>query len=239
MTCFGVVALLICCINKKNQEKMNKLKADYNQLMQEVADFKNELVSSDIFETVKDKFRGFQILMSPLQEQPDFMFIGINPGAGYYKSTGKTSHRLAPEKTMEYVYENYALARETKAFFGLLGLTDADLSKAVKTNFYFLATENERNLNEIITLINDLEFEKKSIDWNNRLIEMIQPKIIICEGKSAFTKVTQHKNLQAEWNADVAYTKWGNTHVIGYKRLFSQIKNKEKLGELVLDVLRK
>jgi hypothetical protein len=68
---------------------------------------------------------------------------------------------------------------------------------------------------------------------------MIQPKIIICEGKSAFTKVTQHKNLQAEWNADVAYTKWGNTHVIGYKRLFSQIKNKEKLGELVLDVLRK
>jgi hypothetical protein len=238
MTCFGVVVLLICCINKK-PKKMNELEADYNQLMLEVADFKNKLISSDIFETVKDKFRGFQILMSPLQKQPDFMFIGINPGAGHYKSTGKTSHRLAPEKTMEYVYENYALARETKALFGLLGLTDADLSKAVKTNFYFLATENERNLNEIITLVNDLEFEKKSIDWNNRLIEMIQPKIIICEGKSAFTKVTQHKNLQAEWNADVAYTKWGNTHVIGYKRLFSQIKNKEKLGELVLDVLRK
>jgi|GEM_PF-2525136 hypothetical protein len=40
---------------------MDKLKADYNQLMQEVADFKNELVSSDRFETVKNKFRGFHI----------------------------------------------------------------------------------------------------------------------------------------------------------------------------------
>ncbi|EMY80019.1 hypothetical protein pgond44_13983 [Psychroflexus gondwanensis ACAM 44] len=56
MTCFGVVILLICCINKKNQEKMNELDLKYNQLLLEVADFKNELISSDIFETMKDKF---------------------------------------------------------------------------------------------------------------------------------------------------------------------------------------
>jgi hypothetical protein len=238
MTCFGVVILLICSINKKNQEKMNELEADYNQLMLEVADFKNELVSSDRFETVKDKFRGFQILMSPLQEQPDFMFIGINPGAGYYKSTGKTSHRLAPEKTMEYVYENYDLAKETKELFGLLGLTDADLSKAVKTNFYFLATENEKDLNKIIVLLDKMDFEKKSKDWNNRLIKMIQPKIIICEGKSAFTKVLQHDNLNENWDEDVAYTNWNDTHVIGYKRLYSKMKGKEKLSEVLKGMLK-
>jgi hypothetical protein len=56
MTCFGVVVLLICCINKKTQEKMNELDLKYNQLLLEVADFKNELISSDIFETMKDKF---------------------------------------------------------------------------------------------------------------------------------------------------------------------------------------
>jgi len=56
MTCFGVVVLLICSINKKTQEKMNELNLKYNQLLLEVADFKNELISSDIFETMKDKF---------------------------------------------------------------------------------------------------------------------------------------------------------------------------------------
>jgi hypothetical protein len=56
MTCFGVVVLLICCINKKTQEKMNELDLKYNQLLLEFADFKNELISSDIFETMKDKF---------------------------------------------------------------------------------------------------------------------------------------------------------------------------------------
>jgi hypothetical protein len=56
MTCFGVVVLLICSINKKTQEKMNELNLKYNQLLLEVADFKNELISSNIFETMKDKF---------------------------------------------------------------------------------------------------------------------------------------------------------------------------------------
>jgi len=35
---------------------MNELNLKYNQLLLEVADFKNELISSDIFETMKDKF---------------------------------------------------------------------------------------------------------------------------------------------------------------------------------------
>jgi len=35
---------------------MNELDLKYNQLLLEFADFKNELISSDIFETMKDKF---------------------------------------------------------------------------------------------------------------------------------------------------------------------------------------
>ncbi|MFN2260437.1 MAG: hypothetical protein ABR595_00025 [Psychroflexus sp.] len=217
---------------------MNNLELKYNQLMTEVAEFKKEFESSEIFKKVEDKYKGFQILISPLHYKPDFMFVGINPGAGYYKSTGEISNRLEPESTMEYVHENYALARETKQLLKYLGLQNEDLSQAIKTNFYFLATENERDLNEIIILLDNMDFEKKSVDWNNRLIEMTQPKIIICEGKSAFTKVLQHQNLQAEWNGDVAHIKWGNTDVFGYKRIFSQIKAKEKLSKLILEVLR-
>lgn len=215
---------------------MKNIKSEYKQLMSEVADFKKQLEESTVFEKVKAKYKGFQILYSPLQVKPDFMFVGINPGAGHFKSTGELANRLEPEKTMEYVFENYALASETKKLFQLLGLSNTDLSKAVKSNFYFLATENERDINEIIDLLDELNFEEKSKNWNRRLIEMIQPKVIICEGKSAFIKVTQHENLDAKWESDVAYTNWDNMHVIGYKRLFSQIKNKKKLSEVILSV---
>jgi hypothetical protein len=207
--------------------------------MQEVADFKAELESAQIFSKVKDTYKGFQILYSPLQYQPDFMFVGINPGAGHFNSTGELANRLAPEKTMEYVYENYSLATETKKLFAQLGLTNADLSKAVKTNFYFLATENEKDLNKIITFLDEMDFEKKSKDWNNRLLKMIQPKIIICEGKSAYTKVLQHDHLNENWDGDVAYSNWNGIHVVGYKRLFSNIKGKDKVSEVVLRVMRK
>ena len=217
---------------------MDKLKADYNDLMQEVSDFKAALESSEIFNKVKDTYKGFQILYSPLQYQPELMFVGINPGAGYFNSTGQVANRLAPEKTMEYVYENYALARETKALFKLMGLTDADLSQAVKTNFYFLATENENDLNKIITFLDEMDFEKKSKDWNNRLLKMIQPKIIICEGKSAYAKVLQHDRLNENWDGDVAYSNWNGTHVVGYKRLFSNIKGKDKVSEVLKEILK-
>ena len=113
----------------------------YNQLKNEVADFRKELESSDEYAKVKDKLRGFQILLSPLQFQPDFMIIGINPGAGSYNVTGKLSHQLEPQSRMEYVNSTYSLAAETKKVFELAGLSKDDLSKAVKTNFYFIATE--------------------------------------------------------------------------------------------------
>lgn len=213
---------------------MKNITLEYKQLMTEVADFKKQLEVSSVYQKIKEKYKGFQILYSPLQFKPDFMFIGINPGAGYYKSTGKIANRLEPESTMEYVFENYSLASETKKLFQLLGLSNTELSKAVKSNFYFMATENESDLNKIIDLLDVLDFEEKSKNWNKRLIEMIQPRMIICEGKSAFIKVSQHKNLAAKWENDVTYTQWDNMHVIGYKRLFSQIKNKERLSEVIL-----
>lgn len=47
---------------------MNELESKYNQFMLLVANFKNELIFSDIIETVRDKFNGFQVLISQLQD---------------------------------------------------------------------------------------------------------------------------------------------------------------------------
>lgn len=213
---------------------MNDLKNQYSALVDEVSEFKFKLENSQYFNKLKDAYKGFQILYSPLQYKPDFMFIGINPAAGYFKSTGQYANRLSPEKTMEYEYENYALGRETKTLFKMMELSSTDLIKTVKTNFYFVATENERDLNVLIETLDAMNFEAKSKEWNRRLIEIIKPKRIICEGKSAFTKVLQNNNLNATWKTDVAFTKWKDISVFGYKRLYSNIKNKEQLSRMIL-----
>lgn len=205
----------------------------FQQLSDEVNKFKQDLEASSFLTEIKEYYKGFQILYSPLQFQPDFMFIGINPGAGFYKSTGQLVNRLLPEDTMEYVYENYSLARETKELFYAMGLADADLSKAVKTNFYYIATQDEKKLNRIIDLLHPMDFEKKSNEWTRQLIGIVKPKIIICEGKSAYSKIIGLTNLIENWNGDVGFNMWNDIQIIGYKRRYSNIKSKEKIIEVI------
>ncbi len=205
----------------------------YNPLMKEVSQYKCNLKSSQHFDKIKDNYRGFQILYSPIRYRPDFMFIGINPGAGYFNSTGKNVSRLEPENKMEYAYSNYPLANKTKELFEMAGLTLEDLKKSIKSNFYFIATEKENHLNKMIKDLGMMDFEKKSREWNLRLINMINPKIIICEGKSAMIKVTEHNQLHYKWDNDVAVANWSETIVIGYKRMQSRILNKEELSKII------
>ena len=208
---------------------MNNQLLHFNQLKDEVEKYKIQLEKSAYFDSIKEVYKGFQILFSPLTINPEFMFIGINPGAGYFNSTGNLVNRLEPEATMEYVYENYALARETKKLFSLLGLSNDDLSKCVKTNFYYIATKNEAQLNKIIDKLDPLSYERKSNEWTKRLIEIVNPKAIICEGVSAYKKVMGMYGFSENWDGDVAYSRLGGLHIFGYKRRFSNIKDKEKL----------
>ena len=211
-------------------------------LSKEVEDFSQKLETSKYFTEIFEIYKGFQILYSALNYNPMFMFLGINPGAGYYNSTGEIVKKFLPEKKLEYSFEEfkYALARETRFFFELANIPKGKLENAVKTNFYFIATSREKpDLNKIIETLVPLEFEKKSKEWNLRLIKLIKPKILICEGCSAFKKFTEDKKVHSENFKNTMYAKWDNIDVIGYKRHWSNVRDKDELANLLKKVIQK
>ena len=61
------------------------------------------------------------------------MFIGINPGAGFYNYEGRRVKRLSPLEHMEYIGQDYKLATETRELLRLAGIPNSELNNSVKT----------------------------------------------------------------------------------------------------------
>ena len=140
----------------------------------------------------EELYKGTMILYSELIYNPDFMFIGINPGAGFYNSTGikYRPEELDPDDEFEYVAAgkygwDYTLARQTRAAFEQSRYKDC-LQRAVKTNLFYTATSNQKEMLELLNLLRDkfhVDHFIKSVVWTKHLISIINPKVIICEGK--------------------------------------------------------
>lgn len=196
--------------------------------------FENDEKQNDVY---KKYFRGIQILFTPLVYKPKFMFIGINPGAGYFNYEGNSTKyvkRFSPMQNTEYIGQQYRLAKETRKLFKLANISQVDLKNSVKSNYYFLATKNTNDLSKLLLSLKEYNIEKKSENWIKKLTEIVEPEIIICEGKSIFEKFTKTKVSE---NDDVYYAEIGKLKVIGYKRKFSNIVNKEKVAKLLKEKL--
>lgn len=210
----------------------------YSEIKLEVEEFLTKFENDENQNIAYKKyFRGIQIFFTPLIHKPKFMFIGINPGAGYFNNEGKQINymkRLSPMKKTEYVGQEYRLAKETRKLFELAEIKKNYLQNSVKTNYYFLATKNTNDLDRLLNSLKNYNIEKKSEKWINKLTEIIEPDFIICEGKSIFEKLTKTKVSE---NDVVYYAEIGKLKVIGYKRKFSNIVNKEKVAELLKEKL--
>jgi hypothetical protein len=196
--------------------------------------FENDEKQNDVY---KKYFRGIQILFTPLVYKPKFMFIGINPGAGYFNYEGNSTKyvkRFSPMQNTEYIGQQYRLAKETRELFKLANISQIDLKNSVKSNYYFLATKNTNDLSKLLVSLKEYNIEKKSENWIKKLTEIVEPEIIICEGKSIFEKFTKTKVSE---NDDVYYVEIGKLKIIGYKRKFSNIINKKKVAELLKEKL--
>jgi hypothetical protein len=196
--------------------------------------FENDEKQNDVY---KKYFRGIQILFTPLVYKPKFMFIGINPGAGYFNYEGNSTKyvkRFSPMQNTEYIGQQYRLAKETRELFKLANISQIDLKNSVKSNYYFLATKNTNDLSKLLVSLKEYNIEKKSKNWIKKLTEIVEPEIIICEGKSIFEKFTKTKVSE---NDDVYYVEIGKLKIIGYKRKFSNIINKKKVAELLKEKL--
>ena len=78
----------------------------YEDLKNEVAEVRDYVRGNLIPRTREEElYKGTMILYSQLIKNPDFLFIGINPGAGFFKSTGikYRPEELDPEDGFEYV----------------------------------------------------------------------------------------------------------------------------------------
>ena len=80
-----------------------------------------------------------------------------------------------------------------------------------------------------------MDLWEKSAEWTKRLISIVSPKTIICEGKSAFDNVYFCLfNENVDWSGEATIeVKKNGFHLIGYKRRFSNIEDKDSLSALL------
>lgn len=184
----------------------------------------------------------YKIFFSKFPENAEILFIGINPGAGEQCQSTK------PLEKLEYLQWDYSLAKETKSVFNLAGypnlLEKLDKeNKVLKTNFfYYVDSENGVKIDEFKdTLISKElreELFKKSYEWTLKFIELIKPKIIICEGKTAYHSVNvaiNEEQIEKYEKNDNLIIKYKNFDfvLLSYSRNYSNIKNKSEFVEIL------
>lgn len=192
-----------------------------------------------LFETdeeIRNVFRGTSLWYSPIVENPEVMFLGINPGAGFYNNNNnQLCHFFEPLKIMEYVddTQSYQLKWEWMYIFGEKGLNRMDvLAKSVKTNFCYLATNNERTLKKLFTQIrgklNIAPYEVFG-NWTRQVVQQIHPKLLICEGKDALESLRdwsfKNEYKEIENAADLRKGQIGDIKVLQISRTYSTLKN--------------
>ena len=218
------------------------MKEKFQVLANEVKEFVT--VNSSLLEET-GVYRGTQILFSPLMYKPKFLLIGINPGPGYFNNYGNNVEKFFDtEKDLEYIDGGYKLANETEALFRLADAYYPYLDeKTMKTNCCFFATNNEIELKTVLNKImnNGRPNIYREVEaWTKRIIDMVEPEIIICEGKSVFGKMATPVLLEGtpKWEDGYGYYQSkNNIHVLGYERTFSNIKNKEKVAAKIKELV--
>lgn len=200
---------------------------------QEVKEFADRLIQrANEDEELGKLYKGTQIFFSPVVKNPQILFLGINPGSGYFNGTHKPVYKFEPQEKMEYVSEEFNLSDDWKYVFGHSWYKDNPdslqrpdiLENACKINCFFFATNNSRDLKKLIKLSQKYfgnELFVKSKDWTRRIVRFLEPQIIICEGKQAFVYFENFFRPELEIidnGNDYKYAKLGNSTVLMFSR---------------------
>jgi len=213
-------------------------------------DLKSKIDNND---KAKALYGGFYIWDSKLIENPEIMFIGINPGNGNPNNHGQIVTDQASQMSyLEYLdgeNPSFKLAKETVVSFEMAGFSISEIidlfnEKSIKTNFHYIITNDHKDIGRCMNLLENYsssEFWKKSYEWTGQLIGICNPKVIICEGRSVFDYIMDFDDVtENEWKDDCGYLIRPNGQVIiGYARTFSNIKNKPALAELIKRFIKK
>jgi hypothetical protein len=217
---------------------MKTVEAEYDKLKIEVEIFRNKII--DINQSnpqINALYNGCKILFSPIRKKSDFLIIGINPGIG----TESKDNELEPTKGVEYIDAedeyDYAIASQTRKVFHEAGLFEK-LEECVKTNYYYFTSSNTVDLQKLLKSYGsetEHEFYVLAKRWTQILINIVDPKIILCEGKLAFDRIKDLYSVNPIWMNEIGYFETPDQKlVIGYKRRYSNILHKEKLIDFLI-----
>ena len=216
--------------------------SNYEILKMEMENFhSNMLKVINVEPGISSLYKAWKVFFSPLLYKPDVMFIGINPGNG----EEGFDCEYCDKGELEYLYVNYSLATETLKVFELANRFDL-LYNSVKTNYYYLATTGEGDIEKLAKYLGrgnkEMLGERLLLNartWTKKLIEITEPKLIICEGASAFTKVTDlfMNGIKMIEDVEHIYVEEIGASIIGYKRVrHSYIKDKEGLATILAEL---
>ncbi len=233
-------------------KKINEIEEDIESLDKEI----KKILDKETKEKKYRLYKGVQTFFSPIVYKPKLMIIGINPGNGYFKQNNEKPiyklHKVQPEKCVEFLTEdknnksgylyNYSLARTLRE---LLQIAECgDLKKQiVMTNIFPFATTNEKELHELMSVLKKNGINRpygRCYDFLRLVIQILQPKVILIMGKSAFDIFYKENNCtDKEDKKDYITTTYKNSiKVIGFRRnrsIISGDKNllAKKLNEII------
>lgn len=193
----------------------------------EIKQFHNEVMGKlNTNEEILKLYCGWKVWFSQIIDEPQILFIGINPGGG---EGGDLT--LEPDGELQYIYDkaNWPLKNDTINVFN--DLRDiVDLSNCIKTNYYYLATKSPKDIEKIGDFLGRNKdnsglgdrFFKNSKKWTRQILEIIKPKLLVCEGKSAFDFLIQHAlESRVETNGKNVFSSYNEiikTNILYYKR---------------------
>jgi len=211
-------------VNNIASNKLKRLELEVHEMNLRI---KNEAEENKI---IMSLFKGFQIYISPILFNPKVLFLGINPGSGYYDKHQIIVQQFEPLAEQDSGYGPWA---QLEYCFNRIGKADY-LNTIVKTNAYFISTKNEAELNKLLKYLpaeirND--FIIKSKEWVKTIISEIMPINIICGGTLSLKilKAIFPEYIRMEGNGNVSMGKIGNITVFMYKRSHSNIRKKNDL----------
>jgi hypothetical protein len=196
---------------------MKNKKELYEELKQKVSVFIeefNDKTKND--KVIDDLLCGWRILYSDIKEQCDVLLIGINPGSG--EEIGARNYELDALDKLEYIDDSrnkYGLSYLVNRIFEIMDAKSILVNSTMKTNTKFYATYGVDELSEFENHLADnykelyVELMENNKVWLKELVKIIQPKIIIAEGKAAFQYLDDeiYTNENNDWHI---LLKWNN-----------------------------
>ncbi len=208
-------------------------------------------------EAVKNLYYGFEVIDGKIIENPEILFVGINPGKGggnphyevIFESEQVSYLDVFDEGYLEDYEKGYALAEFSIGVLKKIGIKDIISyfqNKCVKTNLKHIITGTEPDIKKTLQILGSEsygDYYNMSNELCMDLIKTLKPKLVIFEGKSVYDCIITDCYEQIKtWNYNDDYGYYFdaelNCHYLGYKRnAFGGVDTKEDvIAEKILDL---